>query len=77
MENKYTIDIERKVWDEEDGVSILVRPCESFPEGYVNITSTHCSHSEDFYGSFSITIPRGMAEALGMALIAQAKWEEE
>lgn len=72
MENDYITDVERKVWDKEEGVNILIKPSELFPEEWVTITTEHCEDAKEFYGSITLSLPKGMARAIGEALIAQA-----
>lgn len=67
-----SIELVRKIWDHEDGVSILVATDPEFPEEFVRITTMHDETSKIYFGEVDISLTRAMARLLGQALIDQA-----
>lgn len=75
MTDKYSIEIHRRVYDEDNGQYLTVRPFADFPDGNVMLMSD--SDQEDYWGSLRLDLPAAMMRKLGEALIAAANEVKE
>lgn len=73
MTNGYSVEIERKVYDDDEGVSICICPDPDLPENIILLTTEHDEKSKRFYGDIRLHIAKDHAMLLGQALIDQAK----
>lgn len=71
MTKGYSMEIERKVYDDTEGVSVCVRPSPNNPDQCIEITTSHNASSMEYYGEIRLDIPKEQARLLGQALIAQ------
>lgn len=69
----YSMAIQRTVYDEDEGVSVTIRPSPDNPDGYTEITTAQDARSIEYYGEVRLTLPNGMARLLGRALLEQTK----
>lgn len=70
MKRDYIIEVHRKVYYDQEGHFLTVRPSADFPDGNVLL---HAEKSEqDWFGSLNLDVPAGFARLLGEALIAVA-----
>lgn len=68
--SEYTTEIHRKVFFDQEGHFLTVRPSPDFPDHNVLL---HTEPSEvDWFGDVRIDMPIGFARLLGQALIAAA-----
>lgn len=69
--NEYFVEVSRKVFHPDEGVSILITPCEENPENYITIRTDHCELSKDWYGDIRLSLPNKMAKVLAEAVLRQ------
>ena len=70
MKREYVVEVHRKVYFDQEGHFLTVRPSSDFPEGNVLL---HAERSEqDWFGAVNLDLPAGFARLLGGALIAVA-----
>lgn len=64
----HSIEISRRVWDDKEGVCILVAPSGDGINALEVMTDD--AKSKEWWGDFRFTLDKGMAKALGEALVA-------
>lgn len=70
MTQQYQIEVHRRVYDNENGHYLTVRPSIDCPEGFVTLMTDASEHQ--YWGELRMEIPAAMARKLGEALIAAA-----
>ena len=71
--NEYIVEVSRKVFNLDEGTSILVEPSGENPENYITIRTDHCELSKEWYGDIRLSLPNKMAKVLAEALFDQTK----
>lgn len=70
MSDRYQVEVHRRVYDNETGHYLTVRPAIDCPDGFVTLMTDESEHQH--WGELRMEIPAAMARALGQALIAAA-----
>ena len=65
---KASIELVRKIWDDEEGVCIEVGPSADNPD-WIEI-STRDAKSKEYFGEINLALPAGFARLLGQSLLA-------
>lgn len=68
--SKYQIEVHRRVYDNDNGHYLTVRPSPDFPDGNVEFSVE--KSEEEWFGPMRLDMPAEMARKLGEALIAAA-----
>lgn len=68
MNASYTVEVHRRVYDDDSGHYLTVRPSADFPETNVILISEHTE--EDHWGNLRLDLPACMMRKIGEALIA-------
>lgn len=69
-EPKFQIEVHRRVYDNENGHHLTVRPSADFPDGNVMIIAD--KEEEDWFGPVRLDLPAAFMRELGKALISAA-----
>lgn len=72
--NKFTLEVHRRVYDDENGQYITVRPDTDVPDFILLMTD---DDQKGYWGDVRLTLPAKMARLLGEALIAAANEGEK
>lgn len=66
----FITEISRRIYDQEDGHFLTVRPSPDFPDGNVILMAEKTE--EDYFGLLRIDLPAKFMREIGKALIAAA-----
>lgn len=66
----YTMEVHRKVFDDEEGHFLTIRPSADFPEGSVMLWAE--PSEEEYFGPLRLDLPAAFMRKIGEALIACA-----
>lgn len=69
MKDCYSIEIHRRVYDDDNGHYLTVRPSYDFPGNVLLITD---DSEKDYFGEVRLDLPAPLMRKLAMALIAAA-----
>lgn len=71
MSDKYQTEVHRRIYDNENGHHLTVRPSADFPDGNIMIFTD--KDEEDWFGPIRLDMPAAFMRRLGQALIDAAK----
>jgi len=66
----YSLEVHRKVFDDDEGRFLSVRPSPDFPDGNVMLWAE--KSEQEYFGEFRVDLPAAFMRKLGEALIATA-----
>ncbi|MCP4103832.1 MAG: hypothetical protein GY750_20805 [Lentisphaerae bacterium] len=69
----HDIDVELKLYQDNEGVSICIGVCPDI-ETVVRIRTTHCDKSKEWYGGFDFSLDMEHAEAFANAVLKQIEF---
>lgn len=70
MDNTYTIEVHRRVYDDENGHYLTIRPSPDFSD--TNVLLQADESEKDYFGPVRLDLPAALMRKLGEALISAA-----